>query len=248
LSEDFDAARELRQVEETTRKFVATVSRLGEGDLRGPSLCAGWTRGHVATHVARNAESLVNLLTWARTGQEIPQYPSAEARDAGIEAGAGRSGSELIADLRATAGRFAEAVASVPPDRWDAQVLWRSGAARPARAVLSSRRSEVEIHHVDLDAGYTPAHWDPAFVTQQLDRVTRDLSARDDVPALVLEATDVESGREPGPAATWRIERGGPPLQVEGPRAALLAWLIGRSDGDGLVVPDGSLPALPPWA
>jgi maleylpyruvate isomerase len=245
VSEGFDAALALGQVEESTRRFVATVSGLSEEELRGPSLCEGWSRGHVATHVARNADSLVNLLTWARTGQEVPQYPSAEARSAGIEAGAGRPGSELVADLRVTAGRFAEAVASVSPDRWQVPVRWQSGTTRPARAVLSSRLTEVEIHHVDLDAGYTPAHWDPAFVVGALDRITPDLSARDDFPALLLTATDVERESE---TASWRVDGDGPPLSVEGPRAALLAWLVGRSDGDGLVVHDGSLPTLPAWA
>jgi maleylpyruvate isomerase len=248
VGEGFDAAQALRVVEEGTGRFIATVDGLTEEELRGPSLCEGWTRGHVATHVARNAEGLVNLLTWARTGQEVRMYPSAEARNAAIEAGSGRPRAELVADLRATAGRFAEAVAAVPPERWDAPVEWRTGVTRPARAVLFSRRQEVEIHHVDLDAGYTPAHWDPGFVTEQLDRVSRDFSAREGVPAMVLEATDSETGQVSAAVSTWRIAGAGSPISVTGPRAALLAWLIGRSKGDGLVVAEGSLPTLPPWA
>jgi len=36
---------------------------------------------------------------------------------------------------------------------------------------------------------------------------------------------------------------------VEGPAAAAVAWLIGRSTGDGLAVtPAGPLPAVPDWA
>jgi maleylpyruvate isomerase len=248
VAEDFDAARALREVEDATARFAETVTKLGDEELRGPSLCEGWTRGHVATHVARNADSLVNLLTWARTGHEIPQYASAEARDADIEAGSGRAGHELVVDLRASAVRFADAVASMPPDRWDVPVRWRSGVSRPAHAVLTSRRREVEIHHVDLDAGYTPAHWDLAFVTELLDQLAIDFSARADVPALVLHGTDVESGPDPHPVFTWRIEGDDSPQVVEGPRAALLAWLTGRSKGDGLVVPDGSVPTLPAWA
>ena len=42
-------------------------------------------------HLARNADGCVNLLTWARTGIETPQYRSAEQRDADIAAGAGRT-------------------------------------------------------------------------------------------------------------------------------------------------------------
>jgi maleylpyruvate isomerase len=245
---DVDVREALRLVEEATARFVESLEKLGDTELREPSLCAGWTRGHVATHVARNADSLVNLLTWARTGRETPQYPSAEARDADIEAGAGRPAGELVADVRAAAERFAEAVASMPPDRWDVAVRWRSGATGSARAVLPSRRREVEVHHVDLDAGYTPAHWDPQFVTELLTQVAQDFSVRPDVPALALNATDAGSGRDPDPATLWRIDGTEPPISVEGPRAALLAWLIGRSPGDGLVATGGSLPSLPAWA
>jgi maleylpyruvate isomerase len=37
-------------------------------------------------------------------------------------------------------------------------------------------------------------------------------------------------------------------LLVRGPEAGLLAWLLGRSNGDGLVVePFDALPTLPKW-
>jgi maleylpyruvate isomerase len=249
---DFDAAfdvkLELREVEDATARFTETIEKLDDEKLREPSLCPGWTRAHVATHVARNADSLVNLLTWARTGEELPQYASAEARNADIEAGSGRPRDEVLTDLRASAGRFADAVRSMPVAGWRVPVRWRSGVTRPAQAVLASRRREVEVHHVDLAAGYTPAHWDPGFVGELLGQVAGDFSGRPDVPALRLEATDVESGLDPDPTSTWRIDGEGSPQTIHGPRAALLAWLIGRSSGDGLVVPDGSLPTLPAWA
>ncbi|MFD0349540.1 hypothetical protein ACFQ0M_32980 [Kitasatospora aburaviensis] len=45
------------------------------------------------------------------------------------------------------------------------------------------------------------------------------------------------------------IGTGTPALTVEGPVRALLAWLSGRSDGDGLRrAPDAALPQLPRWA
>jgi maleylpyruvate isomerase len=34
-----------------------------------PSALPGWSRAHVLTHVARNADAMINLLTWARTGR-----------------------------------------------------------------------------------------------------------------------------------------------------------------------------------
>jgi maleylpyruvate isomerase len=235
----FDPATWHDEIEAATVRLVASAERLTPEELAGPSLCDGWTRGHVLTHVARNADSLVNLLTWARTGVETPQYPDDETRDAEIEAGAGRPLADLIADLQAASARFAEAMAEVPDGAWDVEVRWRSGKAAPARGIPVARLREVEIHHVDLDAGYTPAHWDAAFVEREMAQAVRAFAARDGIPAIELVATD-------GPGE-WRLGSG-PAARVSGPRPGLFAWLIGRSSGDGLTVDEGPLPHLPAWS
>jgi DNA-binding CsgD family transcriptional regulator len=45
--------------------LVAAAGRMTDAEAREPSLLPGWTRGHVLTHVARNADALTNLLSWA---------------------------------------------------------------------------------------------------------------------------------------------------------------------------------------
>ena len=52
------------------------MSRMGEEAFAAPSLLPGWTRAHVLSHVARNADAMINLLRWAKTGVETPAYPS----------------------------------------------------------------------------------------------------------------------------------------------------------------------------
>jgi maleylpyruvate isomerase len=86
---------------------------------RGPLLLPGRTRGHLLTHVARNAEGGTRLLGWARTGVPSYEYRSVAARAAAIEEGAGRPAAELAEDVRVTAAAFAEAAAAVPPGAWD---------------------------------------------------------------------------------------------------------------------------------
>ena len=86
-------------VDESTGRLLAGTAAITDARAREPSLLPGWTRGHLLTHLARNADGLCNLLTWARTGVMTPQYPSAAARDEDIEAGAGRSAAELHADV-----------------------------------------------------------------------------------------------------------------------------------------------------
>ncbi len=88
MSQHWDPAPDSAEIEAATSRLLATAKTLSDADVRAPSGLPGWSRGHVLSHIARNADSLVNRLTTAATGVDIPQYPSPEARDAGIEAGA----------------------------------------------------------------------------------------------------------------------------------------------------------------
>src|SRR5215472_4781932 len=98
------AAPSLRgMVEAATDLLLRSAEGVSDQQARQPSLLPGWSRGHLLTHVARNADSLRNLLVWARTGVETPQYRHPDERAEGIAAGAGRSAAELLADLAASA-------------------------------------------------------------------------------------------------------------------------------------------------
>ena len=46
---------------------------------------------------------------------------------------------------------------------------------------LVRRLGEVEIHHVDLGAGYAPPDWPAPFVADQLERAAWQFAGRDDV-------------------------------------------------------------------
>jgi maleylpyruvate isomerase len=160
------------EVERATSRLLDTVRKLDDTALGAPSLCAGWTRGHVVAHLARNAFGYVNLFAWARTGVETPMYPSREARDADIEAGAFRPLDEQLADLVAAHAAFVAALDEMPPSAWSAVVRLGGGTPVPAAMVVWSRLCEVEIHHVDLSAGYAPADWPPGFATRLLHELT----------------------------------------------------------------------------
>jgi len=98
---------QLARVGAATDRLLATAAALRDARAREPSLLPGWSRGHVLTHIARNADGLANLLRWAGTGRETPMYASAASRSADIEAGAGRPAAELTADVAGTAAAFA---------------------------------------------------------------------------------------------------------------------------------------------
>ncbi|MBV6697539.1 maleylpyruvate isomerase family mycothiol-dependent enzyme [Kitasatospora aureofaciens] len=232
------AASRLSLVEESTRHLLHTVSEVKPEAVAEPSALPGWTRGHVLAHLARNADSLVNLLNGARTGTDIPQYASNEARDEEIERDAPRPVDVQLADLAASHERFAAAAALLPAEAWTADVRHRSGYIFPASDIPWKRLMEVEYHLVDLDGGYTPAHWPEEFAVAEFRRLAGKLAGTD-LAAVELIADDTED--------RGTIGTGEPGLAVEGPVRSLLAWLSGRSDGAGLrLTPHAELPQLPP--
>ena len=58
--------------------LLRTARKLRNADIARPSRLPDWSRGHVATHIARQADGLVRLTEWARTGQRQDMYASAE--------------------------------------------------------------------------------------------------------------------------------------------------------------------------
>jgi maleylpyruvate isomerase len=218
----------------TAIRFLGTVQALADEELRGASALPGWTRAHVLTHVAQAADSRTTMLRAAREGRVGRQYPSEEARAEAIDAGALRPPAVIRADACRAVQECLTAVREHPAALWDAPAIWLRAGRRTVRGVVSSLRSELEYHHVDLAAGYHPADWPDDFVAAELSRVTGQLDRRADAPSMTIT----------GPA-TLRVGTS-PPVDVTGAPAAMLAWLAGRSDGSELA--GAPLPPIPPLA
>jgi maleylpyruvate isomerase len=206
------------------------------GDLHEPSRLPGWTRGHVITHVARNAEGLVRLLSWARTGIETAMYSSMEARAADIEAGAVRSRTEQLDDLRRTGAAFAAAAQQLSAKHWESTVRTRHGTF-PAAAIPWIRAREVWLHLIDLDAGAELDVLPGEIASALVHDVAAWLHSRV-APRVELRIPDQEPVTFGCDASTSVV--------VTGPAPQIAGWLTGRSRGDGLSAPEG-LPELPPW-
>ena len=227
----------LDETEMATSRYLEALGGLTDEDVRSPSLLPGWSRGHVVTHLARNADAMVNLLHWARTGEERYMYPSREQRDAEIEEGSTRSAEELRADSSAAAGRLLQALNELDVGHEDALVARNPGDQPfPAREVPTIRWVEVNVHHADLGIGFGPADWEPGFATVLLDRVLQD---RADGPAMVLRATDT--------GGVWRYGVQGQGPEVSGRACDLAWWVVGRGDGAGLTSDADRLPHLGSW-
>jgi maleylpyruvate isomerase len=127
----------------------------------------------------------------------------------------------------------------MPAQAWQRTVRWTTGHETDAALIVPMRLGEVLVHYVDLDIGYRPRDWPAAFVTDYLDRGVAALRAHPET-TVRMEATDTGRVHEAGeitPAA---------PV-IAGPEYALLAWLLGRSDGGELTREgNGPLPEVPP--
>ncbi|HVW79418.1 MAG TPA: maleylpyruvate isomerase family mycothiol-dependent enzyme [Mycobacteriales bacterium] len=188
-------------------RLIDDLSGLTDDQARSASLLPGWSVGHVLTHIARNADAFVRMLSAAIEGRSVTQYEGGtEGRAAGIEAGAARPAAELVADVRDSAARLEGVWAGMTPQAWDGHGYNSSGDEWPCDAMPFHRWREVAIHHVDLGLGYTAADWPDAYVARELAVGLRLLPERLD---------DADRRR----LLTWLIGRSDQPTDL-----SLAAW------------------------
>lgn len=211
-----------------------------DGDMRAPSLLPGWTRGHVLTHIARNADSISRTVSGALRGEIVKRYPGGhEQRVADIETGAGRSASEIFADVRESAERLDRLFAAVAEsDEWNLEC-----DNRTAGEYVLTRWRELEVHRVDAAGSYGPADWPPAFVSLLVPELVDGLAGRSQA-ALRIEVDSNGSITTDLPGSVWQIGTGEEKL-VNGPDWAIAAWLAGRPDAVGDVL--SAMPPLERW-
>ena len=256
-----DVARRLDEVRWSTEGLLDALRERRPSDAwaRQPSLLPGWTRGHVLSHLARNAEGMVRTLSATLQGDKIPMYDSEDARAADIEAAAGQPAAELVGDVIETAGRLAETWDRLDDAGWQREAVTREGPV-PAVRLIGMRWREVEIHRVDLADGYGPGDWPASFVAPLLPSLLDPRRIGPRLPAgLTVEVVNTDSGQRwlvgedvPTPVGTARSARAAAvrsaaqPVRVVGPSWALVGWLIGRT----ATVRDElrELPALGPWS
>jgi maleylpyruvate isomerase len=192
------AQRELSdQIDQATQRLLGTARIITEPDLRAPSLLPEWTRAHVLAHLARGADAMRHLLVGVRSGQDRSGYASVEAWQADIEYRAGLRPKELADDLAGSAMALRTVARQLPDDRWRHPVLIPGSAAFPAAELLVRRLVEVELHHCDLGAGYTPGDWPPAFAAMELAEPMR--SQRTDRLTSTRTAEPLAPVRPPAP-------------------------------------------------
>jgi len=198
------------------QRLLADLEGRDDEWCRADSALPGWTRGHVLTHLARNAESFIRLLEFASRGEVAEQYPGGKsARDAAIEEGASRTAHEIVDDLRKMIYGLEGAWNSTTAEAWQGVGILSSGARISVREVVFRRWREVEVHHADLLASVSFADWSSDYVRLDLDQQAMQWRARKPMGLTVL------------PEQALRLA----------PHDRL-AWLLGRLEVPGLEKPE----------
>ncbi|MEO5974121.1 MAG: maleylpyruvate isomerase N-terminal domain-containing protein [Ilumatobacteraceae bacterium] len=196
--------------------LLGSLDGLTDAESRDPSKLPNWSRGHVLTHLARNADSHAHLLVAAGGGEIADQYPGGvQARNQAIEDGATRSAAELINDVRTSIYSLEAQWARSTPTTWAGQGRTARGAVIAMSDLVFLRWREVEVHHADLDRGFGWQQWSDMYVRLELEAQTMLWRSRKpmgltDLPAIALQL----------------------------PPHHRLAWLLGRIEVEGLPKPD----------
>lgn len=189
----------------------AALQDLTDDQVMQPSLLPGWTVGHVATHIARNAEGHIRMLDAAIRGEIGQMYPGGrEQRNGDIEAGSRRPAAALAADVSASATQLEATWAAMSADAWAGHGVSIAGEVT-MRDLPFIRWREVAVHHADLSIGYSWSDWDAEYVRLELARLTMLWASRKPMGLTEL-----------------------PPQALSVTSHQRVAWLLGRSEIDGL--------------
>lgn len=219
---------ELRRYKlEATQRLLGDTIQISDADWEGPSRLPGWTRAHVAAHLARNAEAYQGLVDGVVSGRSASMYADDDQRRWAIERTSEQTPLQLQIDLDTTASALAEAFDGLADGQWDSPVEF-DHQRYPVAFIVLSRLCEVVLHHVDLDCGFEITHvddevagWLLRWCVQRLKDVPPEQSYEIAAP----DGTRTLLGPDSPDAPT-----------VSGSAAGLVGWLSGRGSDESITV------------
>jgi maleylpyruvate isomerase len=235
--DDLDPRAQFALLPEATQRLVRTVDGLDDEALDGPSGLPEWTRAHGVAHLALNAEGMARVREARVAGEPTTMYPSDEARASDIDDLATGDRAALRERFMASTTLLVDGVDDFP-DEWWGEAFERTPGGRAIRyaAVPGMRLREVEIHHVDLAAGFAPTGWSDAFSAHLISAMVKRRPSDESFRVL---ATDL--------AHTWEVGDNPDETTVSGPAGDLGWWLTGRAPAESLTCSTGDLPLVKAW-
>lgn len=224
-----------------TARYSGQLALLDNDQFTDPTLLPDWDVAHLAAHVAYNANALVNLVNWAKTGVETPMYASREQRNKEIELGATLRPDAIRNLHEHTLVRLDVAWRDVEPAAWEREVKTAQGRTVPMSETLWMRTREVWLHAVDLNqtAGFGDI---PTVILETLvPEIVQKWSGNDLDKDYVL--IDRDSGAR---YTTGDAEQSAATVEITGSLAGLARWVSGRGVF-GVSSNLDEVPAPPRW-
>lgn len=194
------------------QSLLTLVDRIEPESVREPSLLPNWSRAHVLSHLARNAEGLRRFFDAAEDGLVGEQYPGGRIkRDSDIDDGARRDFSVIVSEVRASIWSLEGAWARTSAEVWASKGRLLTGAEVTLEESVFRRWREVVVHTSDLGYDYTWAEWPMDYVRFELER------------QLMAWRASQPMGIKDLPDQVRRL-----------PDAERLAWLLQRTSIEGL--------------
>ncbi len=210
---------EIRKIKlEATQRLLGDTIALSERAWQEPCRLPGWTRAHVATHLARSADAFVRSIDSVLTGRRAPMYDSDEDRDLALERGSERSGLDLQIDLDTSAGNLSERFDVLDSVPGRLTIEFSPGCFLRSDLLPLARLYEVVIHHVDLDCGFDVTQINPVTARWLLEWTVLSYQAPYGMAVRLVS----DSG------FTAVIGASNSETVITGPDAVLLGWLTGR--------------------
>ncbi len=211
---DVDLAVVRQRKRAATQRLLGDTISISDIDWLGPTALPGWTRAHVATHLARNADVLRRYVTRLSTQPQLERDDIVQD----LEAGSRRSPLDIQIDLDTASALLNDAFDQLTAEKW-ATPLHGGLEGLTAADLPMLRLNEVVIHHVDLECGFDFGDVD-AKVAEWL--LAWNLYRRIDLATGPGIALMTGSGR------VLRAGSGPGVSEVAGSDASLLGWLTGR--------------------
>jgi maleylpyruvate isomerase len=206
------------QVATATQRLLDATRALSDADWQVIISLPGWTRAHLAAHLAHHGRALAEMAQQlVRTGQSVDWH--AQHSEAELNAGARRPADQLQAGLEQSATALGQAFDQLDDAAWAIPLRTALGPL-PATGLLVDRLNEVVLHHIDLELGLDFADLDPqltrALLQWNLFR-TASRFARVQLRVVSDEGFTATVGQ-------------GTVVTVRGAEADILGWLTGRKD------------------
>lgn len=217
-------AEVVNAVREHTSLLLGTTIGYSDDDWAAPTALPGWTRSHVAAHLAEEATGMTRVITGLHTGIARRMYESEAAKHQAIEVGALASGLDLQIRLDTSAGVLQEEFGALEGD--DRELTLRAAYRIPAHQLPLARLGEVVLHHMDLGSQFSTGDLAPEIAVSLLAFHVERIGRRPDHPALRIVADEGYQALLGGTGA---------PDELRGPAGDLIAWLARGTDSPRIV-------------